>query len=307
MREVQEQDSLKDIQQQNPAAVQLGNNVTQASALNRGNNTNTVSPSSADGSVNANMPTPQTTQLSQTGMSTSSSQVSAPTSGQNPNSYVARAKAAIGESSNKDDKQKALLRKILIIGGIVVGIIIVALLAWFLITKLINKDSGTAPGPFDPAEEQERNEENKTIFQDVYDEATSDNSGESAEDVFQQAINAAGNNTGEANAVRVSQMRYLLEQGDYDKIIEVGEQTGGGNGGGSNGNGGNGSSGGGTGGSTGDIDACEDVNLGLDLRISCHNILGLAYSYRDEVELSDYHMAKMKELMNEKMRMEYPR
>ena len=72
-------------------------------------------------------------------------------------------------------------------------------------------------------------------------------------------------------------------------------------------NGGNGSSGGGTGGSTGDIDACEDVNLGLDLRISCHNILGLAYSYRDEVELSDYHMAKMKELMNEKMRMEYPR
>lgn len=331
MREVQEQNNSKDVQLQKLVAegASSSNPTTQAAPAmeadskvqpdqpspsstlsqnlqafqgmqtsapsNQAGQANQVSPATNDSVIPRNTPMPP---FAAEGTTANGSTDSG--SKRSLNSYVERAKATL-EKSNNSEKKKVVTRKVLIISGVVLGVVIVALLAWFLVVKLIAKNP-TEPGELNPVEEQERNGENKTVFQDVYDEATGESQDEPAEDVFQQAINAAGNNTGEANAVRVSQMRYLLEQGDYDKIIEVGEQTGGGNG---NGGGSNGPSGSG-GSTTGDIDACEDVNLGIDLRISCHNILGLAYYYKDDIELSDYHMAKMQELMNEKMRMEYP-
>lgn len=88
--------------------------------------------------------------------------------------------------------------------------------------------------------------------------------------------------------MQVSQLRYWLENGDYDSIVNESRKPDG----------------------TESIDSdgyamCENPTLGLDLRISCHNMLGLAYSYKDDVELSDYHFKRLWELRDEKTRLFY--
>ena len=176
-------------------------------------------------------------------------------------------------------------KRLLVICGIILGIAVLAGVCVALFMLLSKPEAG--PDQLTPEEEQKRSEDNEAIFQDVYNEATSSSNNESAEDVFQQAISAAGNNTGKANAVRVSQMRYLLEQGDYDKIIEVGEQT--------NGNNDD---------SVDDMSICDDVSLGLAVRITCHNMMGQAYDYLDEIEQSTHHNNMVSQLVNERARLE---
>lgn len=177
-------------------------------------------------------------------------------------------------------------RKVIIVLVIILGVLAVAGLIWFLVVNLINQNPNN-PEIMTPEVEDVRNEENGEIFQDVYDEAKKEDSQEKADEVFQEAIDAAGNNSGAASAVQVSQLRYWLENGEYDKITEIVQSPEG-----------------------EDLDSdgyaiCENPALGLDLRISCHNIVGLAYGYIDEIEDSNYHMARMRELMDERTRLFY--
>ena len=82
---------------------------------------------------------------------------------------------------------------------------------------------------------------------------------------------------------KVSQLNYWLVNGDYNKIKEVVNQS-------ENEN--------------NEYGLCEDPDLGLDVRIICHNIIASMYSYEDNIELSDYHMQRLQELFDQKVQLE---
>lgn len=176
-------------------------------------------------------------------------------------------------------------KRLLVICGIILGIAVLAGVCVVLIMLLLKPEAG--PGQPTPEEEQKRSEDNRLVYQEVYDKAT-ENDKESANQVFEEEI-VSSEGSERSNVARVAQMRYSMEQGDYDKVIEIGKQVG---------DKGNGDS-------NGEINACEDANLDLYSRAVCHNFMELAYRDMDEHSLADQHAKRNRELMTEYMEQKY--
>lgn len=71
-------------------------------------------------------------------------------------------------------------------------------------------------------------------------------------------------------------MRYLLENGEYSDILEIGQSV------------------------------CEDTSLDLVTRISCANIMALAAHEKNDQTLYEYYNGLQEQLIDEKIRLEYP-
>lgn len=219
-----------------------------------------------------------------------------PTPGTNSNK-IAFHSAAIGTQTARpkdyfaEQNQQTLTKKqahstrirwLLIFSCGLVGVALVIGAAWVFLTR--NHESPIDDKPYEEMSESEQTEHNVNIGQEVYEAATkdaqkTDESNEAdkaaAAEVFKQAANSAQNTT-EANVIRVSQMRYLLENGEYTEILEIGRPV------------------------------CEDTSLDLVTRISCANIMELAASQKEDQALSDYYKSLTAQLIDEKIRLEYP-
>ncbi len=171
-------------------------------------------------------------------------------------------------------------KRLLVICGIILGIAVLAGVCVALFMLLSKPEAG--PDQLTPEEEQKRSEDNEAMHKDLYEKASNEDSFEGANEVFQDAINANGNSS-EAKVAKVSQLNYWLVNGDYNKIKEVVNQS-------ENEN--------------NEYGLCEDPDLGLDVRIICHNIIASMYSYEDNIELSDYHMQRLQELFDQKVQLE---
>lgn len=186
------------------------------------------------------------------------------------------------QTLTKKQAHSTRIRWLLIFSCGLVGVALVVGGVWFLIAR--NNEPTIDDKPYEEMSESEQTERNVNIGQEVYEAATKDaqNTDESNEadkataaEVFQQAANSAQNTT-EANVIRVSQMRYLLENGEYTEILEIGRPV------------------------------CEDTNLDLVTRISCANIMELAADRKGDQALSSYYKNLTSQLIDEKIRLEYP-
>lgn len=170
--------------------------------------------------------------------------------------------------AKKQVNSKKIKLSLIIIGSIL-GVMVVGGLIWFIFANL-NILPTADDKPYDEMTEEEQSEYNYTIAQGVYDSIRDKEQGSTntdsdpntttntAKEDFQQAIESAPNNT-EANVIRVSEMRYLLESGEYTDILEVGTSV------------------------------CEDTNLDLMTRLSCANIMALAAHKKGNQELYNYY------------------
>jgi len=232
--------------------------------------------------------TPQTIPSTQTPKTALQTTSSTPT--QDPSPKIAFRSADIGTQTARpkdyfaEQNQQTLTKKqahstkirwLLIIFCGLVGVALMIGVIWWSISK---KDETPAENkPYEGMSESERAEHNVDLRQEVYDAATKDaqNTSESNEsdkaaaaEVFQQAANSAKNNT-EANAIRVSQMRYLLEKGEYYDILEIGPSV------------------------------CEDTSLDLATRMSCANIMAIAAYNKGDQTLYEYYDRLQDSLMDE--------
>lgn len=186
---------------------------------------------------------------------------------------------------------QASVKKALLISAIVLGLVLLVVILWIAISALLKNNSSSDPGQLNPVEEKERDEENRALYKDIYDKASNESTQEEADNVFQEAIDAAGGDSVEAEVAKVSQLNYWLMEGDFDKIFEVIDESTGGNDG------------------NGENDAyplCENPALGLSTRMVCHYILASAYYHRDEFEMSDYHKQRRQELFEQQVQLEHP-
>ena len=230
---------------------------------------------------------------------TATEQTTNPAQATGPSSNIAFHSAAIGtqtarpkdyfaeqnqETLTKKQAHSTRIRWLLIFSCGLVGVALVIGLIWWIIVSVNESAPTVDEKPYEEMSESEQTERNVNIGQEVYEAATKDaqNTGESnhsdkaaAAEVFQQAANSAQNTT-EANVIRVSQMRYLLENGEYSDILEIGQSV------------------------------CEDTSLDLVTRISCANIMALAAHEKDDQTLYEYYNELQEQLIDEKIRLEYP-
>lgn len=166
--------------------------------------------------------------------------------------------------------------------GIIISIIIavVAIAVIILAVILLNRQNKPAtPAGYTELSETEKIDRNDKLRQDIYNQATK-NATDSKSDVtvveknFQQLINSSQNQV-DVQIARVAAMGYLILQGNYDQILQYGQQVG-----------------------TGEY-ACENSTLDYQTQITCHNLVGLAYKAKGDDELSNYHMNMVMTLMDE--------
>lgn len=218
-------------------------------------NLNPANPNS--NSTNSN---PPTTPSTQTNVAFRSEAIGKQTA--RPQDYFAEQNQ---KTAAKKENQSRQTKRILIIIGIILGVLLIVGLIWFIVAKISQPNPDEQPSD-EPTEITEV-ERNQALAQEIYNAATKDaqNTEESREndqaaaaEIFQQAINDAANET-DANIIRISEMAYLLDQGEYYKVLQTGNE--------------------------GKI--CRDMSLDVNTRIECANIISNAAYERDDIALSE--------------------
>lgn len=184
--------------------------------------------------------------------------------------------------AKKQVNSKKIKLSLIIIGSIL-GVVVVGGLIWFIFANL-NILPTADDKPYDEMTEEEQTEYNVNISQNIYNSIVDkeqenpgnpDSEKAAAKEEFEQAVNSAPNNT-EANVIRISQMRYLLERGEYTDILEIGSNV------------------------------CEDTSLDLVTRISCANTMAIAAYEKGKQSLYEYYDNLQNSLIEQKERLEYP-
>lgn len=178
-------------------------------------------------------------------------------------------------------KQQKKLKLSLIIGGIALVIIAAIITIILLVMKPWDKVVEEDTPVVDPVEV----EENNKLYQEIYNAAKNEENEENAEQFLEESINKA-KNTKDANIARVSQMKYFNDKGDYDKVIEIGNES-------------NVEEG-----SDDEMTVCNSNDLGLDLLITCNNIMVSAHYSLDQHDEADRYRERLTQLQNEKINLE---
>lgn len=175
-----------------------------------------------------------------------------------------------------------------LIGGII-GLVVFGII--LLLVMIFHKPSlPVSTEEYVELSESEKLERNKDISQEIYNSATGTETGEDSEnaglptldeaaamDNFNQAISSAQTSV-DANLARVAAMRYLNMNGQYDEVIELGNQVN--NGGG----------------------ACVYPELDLDSLIICNNLMELAYSRNGDAETAKTFNETLLKLIDERQK-----
>lgn len=172
------------------------------------------------------------------------------------------------KAAEQKAKNKLTRKRILILGGIGVALIvgIVVLIVW--VSKPVPVDE------LSPTEQLEVVDQNSEFSEELFNKATETaENGGSVQEVFDEAINAS-RRPGEASLARVTQMRYVSNNsGDSEYVIELGKEE-----------------------TSDGVGICEDQNLGLLARALCHNLLSNAYYELMQHDKADYHMERARSL-----------
>lgn len=184
------------------------------------------------------------------------------------------------KDAEKKAKQKITMRKALIFGGLALVVVVLIIILVVVIMKLGGNGTSDDGNVISEAESERRQQ----ITQDVYDKANAD--GANAEEVFQEALDSA-KTPADVDAVRMGQLQYFTSNGNYEKVIETGDQIGGDP----------------SGGGSENTDACESTGMDVWAKMRCHNMMALAYESMDKYDLSDYHWERTYELADEAERL----
>jgi len=186
------------------------------------------------------------------------------------------------ETLTKKQAHSTAVKRSLIVACGFVGVALLVGIGIWIIASLKQPAMPTSAEEYNELSESEKVERNRNMAQETYDAATkdSDNTGEVVDTEavmgsFQTAIDSTSNVT-DAHIARIAAMRYLIGEGDYTKVIELGEQINNGNG------------------------ACEYSELDLDSLITCHNLLEIAYHQLGDEASSQKHAEVLLNLIDEK-------